>query len=112
MVALDAGWSDLGSFDELAKHLPSTANESVASDGNFVYSHKLTALVDVQDLIVVDTKDALLITKKGSSQRVKDAYYLVSKNHNELTQIHTKAYRPWGSYEVLEDGQGYKIKKL
>ena len=112
MVALDAGWSDLGSFDELAKHLPSTANESVASDGNFVYSHKLTALVDVQDLIVVDTKDALLITKKGSSQRVKDAYYLVSKNHNELTQIHTKAYRPWGSYEVLEDGQGYKIKKI
>lgn len=112
MVALDAGWSDLGSFDELAKHLRSSAYESVGGGENFVYSHKLATLVDVQDLIIIDTKDALLITKKGSSQRVKDAYNLVAKNHAELTQIHTKAYRPWGSYEVLEEGDGFKIKKI
>lgn len=112
MVALDAGWSDLGSFDELAKHLRSSAHESVGGGENFVYSHKLAALVDVRDLIVIDTKDALLIAQKGSSQKVKDVYNLIAKNHAELTQIHTKAYRPWGSYEVLEEGEGFKIKKI
>ena len=66
----------------------------------------------MRDLIVIDTKDALLIAQKGSSQKVKDVYNLIAKNHAELTQIHTKAYRPWGSYEVLEEGEGFKIKKI
>ena len=63
----------------------------------------------VDDLIIVDTGDALLISKKGSSQRVKE---VVSMLDDGLKNIHLKAYRPWGSYTVLEDKPGYKIKKI
>jgi mannose-1-phosphate guanylyltransferase len=70
-------------------------------------------VIDVDDLIIVDTKDALLISKKGSSQKVKDIVASLQRGEKkDLTTLHTKANRPWGTYEVLEVGDGYKIKKI
>ena len=106
VVPVDMGWSDMGSFDALAKVLPNdTANNLVVSD-------KETALIDVEDLIVVDTPDALLVARKGSSQKVKDAVERLKKEGSPLVDVHTTGYRPWGTYTVLDESDGYKIKRI
>lgn len=120
IVVSDIGWSDLGSFDALYQELPkdnkgNTLNEnhiSINSNNNFIYGNeRKIATVDVDDLIVVDTGDALLISKKGSSQKVKKVVKLI-KQDTSLHNIHLTAHRPWGSYTVLEDTPGYKIKRI
>ena len=100
------GWSDVGSFDALANELPNDKN------GNLIIADKEVALIDVENLIIVDTDDALLISKKGSSQRVKDVVAGLKNIDSELVNIHNTVHRPWGTYTVLEDTSGYKIKKI
>jgi mannose-1-phosphate guanylyltransferase len=113
-------WSDLGSFDALYEELPKDENGntinpnhiSIDSKNNLVYGKdRKIATVDIEDLLIVDTGDAILISKKGSSQKVKKAVNLVKLN-SELHNIHLTAYRPWGTYTVLEDTPGYKIKRI
>lgn len=99
-------WSDVGSFDALAEELPNDENN------NFVLTKKQTELIDVEDLIVVDTEDALLISKKGSSQKIKERVMKLKKEGSPLPDIHLKAHRPWGTYEVLVDTPGYKVKRI
>ncbi|MGJ0330416.1 mannose-1-phosphate guanylyltransferase/mannose-6-phosphate isomerase [Aliarcobacter cryaerophilus] len=120
VVPSDISWSDLGSFDALYEELPkdkngNTLNEnfvSIDSKNNLVYGeHRKIAAVDIEDLIIVDTGDALLISKKGSSQKVKKIVEEVRKN-SELHNIHLTAHRPWGTYTILEDTPGYKIKRI
>ena len=102
MVPLDAGWSDMGSFDELSKKIKNEGESlQIGASENFILTKKPTALVDVQNLLVVDTKDALLIAKKGSSQKVKEVYKHFLNSFPEICEAHTSVYRPWGSYEVL-----------
>lgn len=120
VVPADIAWSDLGSFDSLYEELPkdkdgNTKNSkyiSIDSKNNLILgSERVIATVDVDDLIVVDTGDALLISKKGSSQKVKNIVKEVKKT-SELHNIHLTAHRPWGTYTVLEDTPGYKIKSI
>lgn len=120
VIASDIDWSDIGSFDALYEELPknkdgNTTNEnhiSIDSKNNLIYgSQRKIATVDIEDLIIVDTGDALLISKKGSSQKVKQIVAEVRKN-TQLHNIHLTGYRPWGSYTVLEDTPGYKIKRI
>ncbi|MDP0506674.1 MAG: mannose-1-phosphate guanylyltransferase/mannose-6-phosphate isomerase [Fusobacterium sp. JB019] len=99
-------WSDVGSFDSLSEKLEND------EDNNFVLVGKHTELIDVKDLIVVDTKDALLISKKGSSQKIKERVMKLKKEDSTLPDIHLKAHRPWGTYEVLVDTPGYKVKRI
>ncbi len=119
MVALDASWSDLGSFDSLDEQLPKDANgNTINSDlvqmnshNNLVLSSgKKIALIDVDDLTIVDTKDALLISKKSSSQKVKNVVEILKEESSELCNAHLTTNRPWGNYTVLENQDGYKIK--
>lgn len=121
VVASDIGWSDVGSFDALYEELPKDANGNTACDehisvdskNNLVLCHgRKIATVDVEDLIIVDTGDALLVSKKGSSQKVKNVVAELKKRHSEIHNIHLTAHRPWGTYTVLEDTHGYKIKKI
>lgn len=121
VVRSDIGWSDLGSFDSLDAELPKDANGNTASKrlyavdakNNFVYSQeRAIALAGVEDLIVVDTRDALLITKKGSSQKVKEVVSKVKESDTLLHYIHLTAHRPWGTYTVLEENHKYKIKRI
>lgn len=106
IVPSDIGWSDVGSFDALSNELNND------DSNNFILSHKHVSMIDVQDLIVIDTEDALLISKKGSSQKVKDIVGQLKKKNLELTTTHNTVHRPWGTYSVLEDKPGYKIKKI
>ena len=121
VVASDIGWSDLGSFDALAKEFKTDENGNtkdknllaVNSKNNFIYSSdRLIATVDIDDLIVVDTPDALLISKKGNSQKIKDIVKELKGRESNLHHIHLTAHRPWGTYTILEDTLGYKIKRI
>ncbi len=120
VVPSDINWSDVGSFDALYDELPkdennNTLNEnhiSIDSKNNLIYGNeKKIATVDIEDIIIVDTGDALLISKKGSSQKVKQVVAEIKKI-TQLHNIHLTGYRPWGSYTVLEDSNGYKIKRI
>lgn len=106
VIPSSIGWSDVGSFDALSQVMPNDANN------NFILSYKPVNLIDINDLIVIDTEDALLISQKGSSQKVKEIVNTYKKSNPELTHIHRTAHRPWGTYTVLEDTIGYKIKRI
>lgn len=121
VVPADIGWSDLGSFDSLYETLPkdqdgNTTAQNVyhlGSKNNLVIGGKrVISTIDVKDLMIVDTADALLIAQKGSTQKVKDILGMVKKNHAEMAEIHTTAHRPWGTYTILEENTGYKVKQI
>ena len=108
-------WNDVGSFDSLIKEIDSKEAIEIDSKNNFYYSDnnkKVIASIGIEDLIVVDTKDALLISKKEKTQKVKEVVNILKKENKELTEIHTTVHRPWGTYEVLIDENGYKIKRI
>ena len=120
VVPSNIAWSDVGSFDALFEELPKDENKNtvskkhiaIDSKNNLIYSDdKYIATVDVEDLIIVDTGDALLVSKKGSSQKVKNIVSELKKT-TELHNIHLTGHRPWGTYTVLEDSDGYKIKRI
>jgi len=113
-------WSDIGNFDALYEELPKDKNNNTKdrkliqldSKNNLVYSDsRMIATLGIEDLLIIDTKDALLISKKENSQKLKDLVALVGKN-SKLDTEHLKTIRPWGSYEILEFGQNFKIKKI
>ena len=106
VIASDIGWSDVGSFDALAQELPND------EDNNLILSDKVVKLIDIYDSIIVDTGDALLVAKKGSSQKVKEIVKQLNEKKSELTKVHNLVYRPWGSYEVLYTHDNYKIKRI
>ncbi|HIC12183.1 MAG TPA: mannose-1-phosphate guanylyltransferase/mannose-6-phosphate isomerase [Sulfurimonas sp.] len=120
VIPSNIDWSDVGSFDALYEELPkdengNTLNDkhiSIDSKNNLIQGKdKYIATIDVQDLIIVDTGDAFLVSKKGSSQKVKQVVAQIKKI-SELHKIHLTAYRPWGTYTILEDTPGYKIKRI
>ncbi|MGJ0301360.1 mannose-1-phosphate guanylyltransferase/mannose-6-phosphate isomerase [Aliarcobacter cryaerophilus] len=132
VIPSNISWSDVGSFDSLYEELPWSETEScseakvkdenkvltkvkpifVDSKNNMVISDKLVATVDIEDLIIIDSGDALLISKKGSSQKVKKVVEKLKETNSQLHNIHLTGYRPWGSYTVLEESNGYKIKRI
>lgn len=121
VVPANIDWSDLGSFDALAEEFEKDKNGNTVNDNliainsknNFVYpSERLISLVNIDDLIVVDTPDALLISKKGNSQKIKDIVKELKGGESDLHNIHLTAHRPWGTYTILEDTPGYKIKRI
>ena len=126
VVASDIAWSDMGSFDALYDELTpdengnrslSTSNLNIEninknSHNNLIVSDKLVSTIDVEDLLIIDTPDALLISKKGSGQKIKEVVKVLKERKSELPNIHLTAHRPWGTYTVLEDTPGYKIKRI
>lgn len=120
VVPSSIGWSDLGSFDALYDELPkdtdgntlNTNHVSIGSKNNLIYGNeRKIATVDIENMIIVDTGDALLISQKGSSQKVKAVVAEVREN-TQLHHIHLTGHRPWGNYTVLEEDNGYKIKRI
>lgn len=121
VVPSDIGWSDLGSFDSLYEALPKDKNGNtdcdnaihIGSKNNLIIgSNRLISTIDVEDLMIVDTSDAIVISKKGSTQKVKELVAEVKKRNTEMTNVHTTAHRPWGTYTILEENPGYKVKQI
>lgn len=121
VIPSDIGWSDLGSFDSLYEALPKDTNGNTSAENvihlgsknNLIIgNNRLISTIDVEDLMIVDTSDALVIAKKGSTQKVKELVAEVKKKNVEMTNVHTTAHRPWGTYTILEENQGYKVKQI
>lgn len=121
VVFADINWSDLGSYDALYKNFEKDENGNVSigeviqldSKNNIIMSgDRVIAAVEIEDMIVVDTKDALYLSRKGSSHRVKEMIGRLETIKEDITNIHVTAYRPWGSYTVLDEGHRYKVKQI
>ncbi|MCB0366423.1 MAG: cupin domain-containing protein [Bdellovibrionales bacterium] len=117
------GWSDVGSWDELSRlseeisSLKTDSNASVFSEDalhNYVFTirDKVIGLIGVENLIVVDTPDALLVCKKGKSQKVKDLLDQIKKAGLPEATEHRFEVRPWGGFEVLSDQKHFKVKRI
>jgi len=122
-IPCDIGWSDVGSWEEIARvgdeirDLNRTTTASVFcvnSSRNYTYlsDHKVVGYIGVNDLIVVDTPDGLLISKKGQSENVKEIVHKMLALGFKEAQEHFFEKRPWGSYDILRVEKGYKLKKI
>lgn len=122
-IPCDIGWSDVGSWDELARlseestHLRTVNRSQVFLEDaskNYVFSirDKVIGLIGVDHLIVVDTPDALLISRRGESQKVKDLLNQIKLAGLPSANEHVFEIRPWGGYEVLADDQDFKAKVI
>jgi mannose-1-phosphate guanylyltransferase len=121
VIPSDIGWSDLGSFDSLYEALPKDKQGNTLADNiinlgsknNLILSNKrLISTIDVEDLMIIDTQDAIVIAKKGSTQKVKELVAEVKNRSPEMANVHMTAHRPWGTYTVLEENEGYKVKQI
>lgn len=122
VVPCNLGWSDVGAWDavhnvsakdEQGNAVQATAILRDSKNCLVVGGKRLIATVGVEDLCIVDTEDALLISRKDRAQEVKDVVEEVKKRGGEQHMLHTTVKRPWGSYTVLEDAtSGYKIKRI
>jgi mannose-1-phosphate guanylyltransferase/mannose-6-phosphate isomerase len=121
MMPLDLSWSDIGSWDGVYEVLSKDSFDNVklgtvldiGTRSCLLMSEKrLLATVDVEDLIVIDSDDALLIAKKGQSQKVKLLVETLKEKGSKAASEHRTIYRPWGSYTILEEGERYKIKRI
>jgi len=116
VVPSDIGWSDLGSFDTIESEVLSAKGYEVDSRDNFYYSDdkkKIIATIGLEEFIVVDTKDALLISKKGQTQKVKEIVNQIKHSSSHLAlHTHSLVHRPWGTFETLIEDNGYKIKRI
>lgn len=121
VIPSDIGWSDMGSFEALYTELPKDENENTSNEKaivvdsyrNLIISdERLIAAIDIEDLIIVDTPDALLISKQGSSQKVRAVVEVLKAGGSELCDNHVTAYRPWGNHTILDYTDNYKIKKV
>jgi mannose-1-phosphate guanylyltransferase len=113
VIPSDIAWSDLGSFESLDEEIESSHKViNIDSTNNLVISPKQVATIDVNDLVIIDTPDALLVSKKGSSQKVKAVVKELKEQGSELPNIHVTAHRPWGTYTILDESDGYKVKRI
>jgi mannose-1-phosphate guanylyltransferase len=120
-VPCDIGWSDIGSWNAVSDLTNADENGNrfegeVLSHGarnNYVNSEdRLTALVGVEDLLIIDTADALMIAHKDHAQDVKHIVTQLKKSGHTLHQLHQTVHRPWGTYTTLENGERFKIKRI
>jgi len=121
MLPLDAGWSDLGAWDAVWNALPKddAGNAHIGdvltteSCNTLVHaSSRLVALVGVENLVVVETPDAVLVAGKSRSQEVKTIVGQLDRKAREEHAMHRKVHRPWGWYDSIDEGHRFKVKRI
>ena len=121
VVPLDAGWSDVGSWAALHEASDADGQGNVArgdvicedSQGCYLYSEsRLLATVGLKDHVVVETKDAVLVAPKSHVQDVKKLVFRLKERGRYEHSLHREVYRPWGSYDSIESGPRFQVKRL
>ncbi|QEL57697.1 mannose-1-phosphate guanylyltransferase/mannose-6-phosphate isomerase [Chromobacterium paludis] len=121
MVPLDAGWSDLGAWDAVWEVLSKDENGNahvgdvltIGSCNTLVHAtSRLVSLVGVENIIVVETSDAVLVANKSCSQDVKHIVSGLQKQKREEYALHRKVHRPWGWYDSIDEGGRFKVKRI
>ena len=121
VVPMDAGWSDIGSWsaiwevsekDEFGNR---TTGDVITEDSKSCLVHgeeRLVTLLGVEDIVVVDTKDAVLVAHKDKVQNVKNIVERLKSSDRTEWKIHREVYRPWGKYDSIDMGDRYQAKRI
>jgi mannose-1-phosphate guanylyltransferase/mannose-6-phosphate isomerase len=121
VLPLDLYWNDIGSWDSLyqASDKDAAGNVVVGNvvclggrDNLIIGGKRLLSTIGIEDCVIVETEDAVLIAKKGETQKVKDIVQQLTQSGRREIREHVTTYRPWGNYTVLEEGPRYKIKRI
>jgi len=121
VVPLDAGWSDIGSWDALWRISEKDINNNAllgdvvvnSVENSYVWSeHRLVSVVGLKDVVVVETADAVMVASLEQAQKVKALVNLLKAEGREERAFHRKVYRPWGYYEGLDAGATFQVKLL
>jgi mannose-1-phosphate guanylyltransferase/mannose-6-phosphate isomerase len=121
VLPLDAGWSDVGSWSSLFDALPADEHGNVLHGDVLVHdtqdcfvhsSSRLVTAVGMENHIIVETKDAVLVAPKERVQDVKELVTALKKAGRSESAWHREVYRPWGSYDSVDDGDRFQVKRL
>ena len=121
VIPLDADWSDIGSWTSLWEISEKDEHENVShgdvinynSRNNYIYSEgSLISTVGVNNLIIVQTKDALLVAQQDNVQDIKKIVEILKKQKRSEHISHREVYRPWGRYDSVERGDRYQVKRI
>ncbi len=121
MIPLDACWNDLGAWDAVWNMLPKDEAGNAhhgdvlttESRNTLVHaSSRLVSLVGVEEIVVIETPDAVLVADKSRSQDVKHIVNSLSRQKREEHTLHRKVHRPWGWYDSIDEGERFKVKRI
>jgi mannose-1-phosphate guanylyltransferase/mannose-6-phosphate isomerase len=121
MVPLDAGWNDLGAWDAVWQ-VTGKDDQGNAATGDVLLhdsqrtlvhaTHRLVGVIGLQDVVVVETADAVLVSDRARSQEVKALVGTLSRQQREEQNLHRKVHRPWGWYDSIDTGERFQVKRI
>jgi mannose-1-phosphate guanylyltransferase len=121
VIPLNTSWSDIGSWESLWT-LKEKDKEGNVTDGDIMIhdvkntyvssSNKLVSVIGVDNLVIVDTEDSLLVASKNYSQKINVIVDKLNENNRNEANFHRKVYRPWGYYDSIDYGNGFRVKRL
>lgn len=121
MVPLDAGWNDLGSFDALWQTQEKDPYANVIKGdvlihdvrGSYIHAQsRLVTAVGMDDVVVVETRDAVLVAPRDRVQDVRQIVKQLKSRGRQESAVHAKVYRPWGDYETIDQSLRYQVKRI
>lgn len=121
VIPLDLVWSDMGTWDSVFEIMDKDKNQNVkignvydidTKNSLIIGGKRLISTIGLENILVVETEDAIFIGKKGDSQRVKGLVEELRKRGKKETSEHLTTHRPWGEYTILEEGPRYKVKRI
>ncbi|MCB2425886.1 mannose-1-phosphate guanylyltransferase/mannose-6-phosphate isomerase [Methylophaga pinxianii] len=121
VVPLDAGWSDVGSWSSLWETFPQDENKNVligdvmidSVHNSYIHSeNRLVTVLGLDDVVVVETHDAIMVAHKDQAQNVKNIVEALSQQDRKEVHTHRKCYRPWGSYDSVDIGERFQVKRI
>ncbi|MBE0363253.1 mannose-1-phosphate guanylyltransferase [Pseudoalteromonas ulvae UL12] len=121
VIPLDADWNDVGGFAALWQVSAQDANgnafkgdvKAVDTKNTLVFGEdKLVATVGVEDLVIINTKDAVLVAHKDKSQQVKEIVNQLKADKRSEVTFHREVYRPWGKYDSVDNGERFQVKRI
>jgi len=121
MVALEAGWSDLGAWDAVWQvtgkddHGNAAVGDAMIKDSRNTFVHaasRLVSAVGLDDIVVVETPDAVLVTNRNRSQDVKQIVAALHLDGRTEQTLHRQVNRPWGWYDSIDAGERFQVKRI
>ena len=121
VVSMHAGWSDIGSWDSLWAIAEKDKQGNVlkgdvlledTKNSMVLAENRLVSVIGLSDIVVVETSDAIMVADKHASQSVKKIVQQLANDHRQETVIHRKVFRPWGSYESIDQGERFQVKRI
>jgi len=120
-IPISSYWNDIGSWDAIYDVMQKDENKNVkngdcmsidCSNSLIIGADRLVAGIGLEDMIIVETDDVILVSKKGESQKVKEVVEKLKKTQRKEAAEHTTSYMQWGNYRLIAGGSGYKVKKI